>query len=153
VLTVRRQPVEVFCAVMDAVKTPQKRHLVLQTVRPVDDEVAHHDHFYSLQPPRLRPDSRAEVRRHDAVQPVAKMVQRPENEPAPKQILAEQKLQIGPKCRTQELLTLASGKEHLKRSKDCQEEEHAQPHGEQCGDPVHLIGTAGVFSPDKSKVG
>ena len=55
-LAMSREPVEMLRAVMDRVKAPQERHAMLQAMRPVDEEVAQHDHFDGLQPPRLRGD-------------------------------------------------------------------------------------------------
>lgn len=55
-LAMRRESVEMLGAVMNGMKAPQKRHFVLQAMCPVDAEVAQHDHFDRLQPPRLRGD-------------------------------------------------------------------------------------------------
>src|SRR5438270_428335 len=59
VFAMRGEPVEMFGAVVDRVEAPKKPDLMLQTMTPIDQQVAQEDDLQSLQPPGLRTHCRS----------------------------------------------------------------------------------------------
>jgi len=73
VLAVCGEPVEVFRAVMDGVKPPEKADPMLEAVAPVNQKIAQDDNLDGLSPPRLGGDRGAKAGRHPGVNPVPQM--------------------------------------------------------------------------------
>src|SRR5258706_9630513 len=103
---VRGKPVQVFGAVMDRVKSPKKLISMLKPVPPIYTEVAQQKGFGRQQPPWLGTDCSTNCRRNHLIQPTAKNVQQSQNRSAPNQILAEEKRQVRPPVRPNELLRI-----------------------------------------------
>src|SRR6266850_6155334 len=57
-LAMRGEPVQMFGAVMNRMKTPEKADPMLQTMPPVNQQIAKENDFGCLQSPRLRSDHR-----------------------------------------------------------------------------------------------
>src|SRR5687767_2140494 len=115
---------------MHGVEPPQKPDAVLQTVAPVDEQVAEHDDLDHLQPPRLTRDPRAKVRRDDYMQPPAEAPEQPDHEPGPQEVLPGEEAEVGEPVRAEKFLPGPRGERELERTEDEHEEEEAQPAGE-----------------------
>src|SRR5262245_31030610 len=96
-------------------ETPEEPNAMLQSVSPVNAQIAQQNHFARLQPPGLAGDGGAPGRWHPAVDGMAQPIQHRQDEPAPQQILAEEKRQIRPPMRSKEPLR-SRGKEPLQRT-------------------------------------
>ena len=83
VFPVRGQPVEMFGAVMDGVKTPEEFGAVLQAVTPINQQVAEQDYFDGLEPPGLGSDGRAKSGGNEGVELAAEELQDGEHSAAP----------------------------------------------------------------------
>ena len=119
----RGEPVEMLGAVVDGVEPPQKADAVLEAMAPVDEEVAEQDDFEDLEPPGLRGDGVAEVRRDEAAECVAEVRQHPEDEAAPEEVLAEEEAEVGEPGGPEEALPGFRGEGEFEGPKDEDEEE------------------------------
>src|ERR1043165_2306067 len=112
------KPIEMFGTVVHRMKSPKKSNSVLQTMAPVNKEIAEHNDFNELKPPWLRRDRVPEIGWDNAGHPHIQIRQHPENECAPNKILAKKKAKIGEPGRPHESLTRLGGKRHLERPKN-----------------------------------
>src|SRR5260370_4949357 len=99
-----REPIEMFGAVMDGMKSPQKFEAMLQAMSPINKKIAEQNHFDRLKPPRLRPDRGTQGDGNDDIKPAAEELQHCKNAASPEQILAEEEPEISPPMRSKEWL-------------------------------------------------
>src|SRR5688500_2478721 len=114
----RREPVEVLGAVVDAVEPPQEADAVLQAVAPVDEEVAEDDYLERLHPPWLSGDGGAEAGGQGGLDRPAKADEHPQHRAAPEQVLAEEKAEVEEPPRAEEPLARPGGERALERPED-----------------------------------
>ena len=119
------QPVEMFGAVVNRVKSPKKVDTVLKSVSPIDKEVAEYYHLESLKPPGLTGYGFPELGWDQVVEPEAVVGEKPQNKPAPKKILAEEKTEICPPIRSKEALFWLGWEGEFQRSKEKKEKPKA----------------------------
>ncbi len=83
-LAMGSQPIKMFCAVMDRMKTPKERDFVLEAVRPVDAEIGKDNHFNALNPNWLSRNILAKRSGHRRIQPITGVTNTGKNEACPK---------------------------------------------------------------------
>src|SRR5262249_14744082 len=131
VFAVRREPVEVFGAVVDRVEPPEEADAVLEPVAPVNAEVTQEHNLDHLEPEGLRGDYATKAVRHDAGESVAEVREAREDEAVPEEVLAEEEEQIGQPVRAEEPLAGPGGEEDFERPEEYDEEHEAQAGREQ----------------------
>src|SRR5438105_398091 len=93
---------------------------------PVDAEVAQQDNFDRLGPPRLCPNRLTETRGQKKVETLGKPRQRPEDQPAPDQVLAQKEAKVGEPRGSKELLPPLGREGPLQRAEHDYEKQEAQ---------------------------
>ena len=138
-LAMGSQPIEVLGAVMDGMKAPKEFEAMLQTMSPIDKEVAEKNHFDGLKPPGLRSDCAAQGDRNDSVQPATEILKYCEDASAPEKILAEEEGEVGEPSGTKK--GLRSGRERFfQRRKEQRQEEKAEAGAQDGKGDEHLLG-------------
>src|SRR6266850_1853417 len=82
-LPMRREPIQVFGAVMNRMKSPQKTNPMLQAMSPINEQVTEQNHLHSLQPPWLCSHPSPKSRRHPAIHPAAEQMQQCQDRSSP----------------------------------------------------------------------
>jgi hypothetical protein len=119
------EPIQMFSAVMDGVKAPEEFEAMLQSMSPINKQVAQENYLDRLKPPWLRTDHRTERNGHDAIEPTAKELKDRQDASTPEKVLAEEEAEIGQPMRTKEWL-LFSREGLLQRCEEDGEKEEAE---------------------------
>ena len=100
----------------DRINIETQRRSVLQTVTPIDAQVAEQHDFDRLNKPILRRDQRAKVVWYGTVEPRSRSSQQPKDQPIPHEVLTHEEAHISQPSGTKEPLTASRRKCHLQRS-------------------------------------
>jgi len=121
-------------------KSPEKADAMLEAVAPVDAEIADEDDFYGLEIEGLRTDGFAEAGGDDRAKPLAEVMEEPEDDGVPEEILAQEETEVGPPRGAEETLAWFGGEAVFEGAEDEEEEAEGEGGGEDCGEDGHGLG-------------